>query len=35
MKIEKPPTDNMKKKARAVYDYLKANERFVEKTEAK
>lgn len=33
MDCKKPLTDNMKKKARAVYEYLKANERYVEKAE--
>lgn len=29
MKCEKPATKNMKEKARKIYEYLKANERFV------
>ncbi len=33
MDFKKPLTENMKQKARAVVDYLKANERFVEKEE--
>ena len=33
MYFKKPLTENMKQKARAVVDYLKANERFVEKEE--
>ena len=33
MDCKKPLTENMKQKARAVVDYLKANERFVEKEE--
>lgn len=33
MDFQKPLTENMKQKARAVVDYLKANERFVEKEE--
>ena len=33
MEFKKPLTENMKQKARAVVDYLKANERFVEKEE--
>lgn len=33
MDFKKPLTENMRKKARAVVDYLKANERFVEKQE--
>ena len=33
MDFKKPLTENMRKKARAVVDYLKANERFVEKEE--
>lgn len=33
MDFKKPVTENMKKKARTVYEYLKANERFVEKQE--
>lgn len=33
MDFKKPLTENMKQKARAVVNYLKANERFVEKKE--
>lgn len=33
MKYEKPVTENMKQKARKVYEYLKSNERFVDKQE--
>ena len=33
MEFNKPLTENMKQKARAVVDYLKANARFVEKEE--
>lgn len=33
MDFKKPLTENMKQKAKAVVDYLKANERFVEKEE--
>lgn len=33
MDFKKPLTENMKQKARAVVDYLKSNERFVEKDE--
>ena len=29
MEFKKPLTENIKQKARAVVDYLKANERFV------
>ena len=33
MDFKKPLTEGMKQKAKAVVDYLKANERFVEKQE--
>ncbi len=33
MDFKKPITENMRKKAKAAYEYLKANERFVEKSE--
>lgn len=33
MKCEKPTTTRMKEKARLIYDYLKANDRFVGKDE--
>ena len=33
MKCEKPKTTRMQEKARLIYDYLKANDRYVEKEE--
>lgn len=33
MKCEKPKTTRMQEKARLIYDYLKANDRYVEKDE--
>lgn len=33
MKCEKPVTEHMRQKARKVYEYLKSNERFVDKQE--